>query len=241
MRLILVRHYRTINNQARLIIGWGDAPPADDWEEDLQEVTSRLRAAGIRFGVVWSSELVRARQTARYYADALGCDLVREAPQLNEVDYGELFGCPKEWVAEHIPEYKTDPDFVFPAGESFRQMQRRSVDFVLCLQRVYPAQTVLVVAHAGVIRGLACHFLGLDLAANLKRKVSHRYIGDFLLEKDRCLAYDELGKPSGFVKDGAVQLPWRPPAGGATHAVSADKSVPHEASGCLSAPAVPSL
>ncbi|MGD8617264.1 MAG: histidine phosphatase family protein, partial [Gammaproteobacteria bacterium] len=115
----------------------------------------------------------------------------------------------KDWVKANFPQHKTDPDFVYPEGESFRQMQERSVGFLLRLEARYPERTLLVVVHAGVVRGFVCHLLGLDYAANLKQKVSHRYIGDFRIEDGRCVAYDELGEPSGFVRHGVVDLPYR--------------------------------
>jgi hypothetical protein len=87
-------------------------------------------------------------------------------------------------------------------------MQERSVNFLISLAERNPQQTVLIVAHAGVIRGLVSHFLGLNYAEHLKHKISHRYIGDFLLEGDTCVRYDELGKPSGFVCDGVIQVPF---------------------------------
>jgi broad specificity phosphatase PhoE len=208
MRVNLVRHYRTVNNETRRIMGWGDAPRAEDWEDDLLQVDEAIRAKGIRFDACYSSALGRARETMRYFAAKRGRSSLYSAPELNEVNYGDLFQRPKRWVADTYPEYKTDADFVFPGGESFRQMQRRSADFVLSLQQAHAGDTLLVVAHAGVIRGLVSYFLGLDLTANLKRKVSHRYVGDFVIEKDICIFYDELGKPSGFVRDGVVEVPY---------------------------------
>jgi broad specificity phosphatase PhoE len=209
MRFILVRHYRTVNNEARRIMGWGDAPPAEDWETDVAFVDELLSNRTIRFDAYYSSALVRSLETARYFAAKRGCTQVHAAPQLNEVNYGALFQQSKQWVEESYPEYKTDPDFVFPQGESFHQMQRRSVDFVLSLQRLHADDTLLIVAHAGVIRGLISHFLGLDLASNLKRKVSHRYVGELVIERNACVFYDEIGRPSGFVKDDVVQIPYR--------------------------------
>ena len=211
MRLLLVRHYRTVNNQARVIMGWGDAPPAVDWEKDLLLVKEQLLARGIVLDEIWSSALGRAKETARYYGAALSCSRRFASPQLNEVNYGTLCQRPKSWVESHVPQYKTDPAYVFPEGESFAQMQTRAVAFVEQLQTDNPHATLLIVAHAGVIRGLTCHFLGLSLLGNLKRKISHRYIGEFLLASGgRCRRYDEWGKPSGFVKDGLIQLPWQP-------------------------------
>jgi broad specificity phosphatase PhoE len=208
MRVILARHYKTIDNEAGRIMGWGDAPPASDWEIDLLQVHAEIEEMGCRFDACYSSALGRACETMRYFATRCGCGRTATAAELNEVNYGELFQRPKRSVAKEFPQYKTDADFVFPGGESFHQMQRRSVDFVLSLQGKHAGDSLLLVAHAGVIRGLISYFLGLDLNANLKRKISHRYLGEFVIKKDMCSFYDERGKPSGFVRDGAITLPY---------------------------------
>ena len=66
--------------------------------------------------------------------------------------------------------------------------------------------------HAGVIRGLICHYLGLPYAPNLRRRISHRYIGLFEFETEFCRKYDELGTLSSVVKDGIVSIPGAPRA-----------------------------
>jgi broad specificity phosphatase PhoE len=238
MRFILIRHFRTINNETRRIMGWGDAPRVDDWETDLEHIDDLIRNRDIRFDAYYSSALNRARETARYFAEKRGYTAIHAAPELNEVNYGDLYQQPKEQVEENYPEYKTDPDFVFPEGESFREMQRRSVDFVLSLQRVHGDHTLLIVAHAGVIRGLVSHFLGLDLASNLKRKVSHRYVGEFVIENDACVFYDEFGRASGFVKDGVVETPCRRPSASATISSPLTAAEPSYREGVESAKAV---
>jgi broad specificity phosphatase PhoE len=83
-------------------------------------------------------------------------------------------------------------------------MQARSVEFFESLTRNRQGQTILVVVHAGVIRGFVSHFFGLPYADNLKRKISHRYIGDFLFAGYQCVRYDELGKPSGSRRIGGL-------------------------------------
>ncbi len=208
MRVILVRHYKTVLNSEQRIMGWGDAPPAVDWEEDVAEVDAVLRERNIHFDAIYSSALERARQTALYYATKRGLVRVRSSESLNEINYGSLFQKTKQWVAEHLPEYKTDPDFVYPGGESFRQMQTRSLSYLLSLEPVHRHQSILLVTHAGVIRGLVSHFLGLDFGVNLKRRIPHGYIGDLQISADTSVSYDEWGKPSGFVKDGVIRTPY---------------------------------
>ena len=207
MRAIITRHYKTLINAADKILGWGDSPRDSSWEDDVRFVDEKLQQQDIQFNAVYSSILERSRQTAMFYARRHGVKLIYDSPALNEVNYGKLFKKKKKWVAEHYPLHKKDPDFVYPGGESFREMQQRSVSYFSSLASVHSGQTILLVVHAGVIRGLVSHFLGLDYAENLKRKISHRYIGDFLFDEERCVRYDELGRPSGFVKEGIIQVP----------------------------------
>ncbi|MEA2079077.1 MAG: histidine phosphatase family protein [Pseudomonadota bacterium] len=209
MRAIVVRHYKTLLNASDRILGWGDAPRVDGWRADVNYVENRFREESIRFDAIYSSDLERARQTAMFYARRSRIHIVHDSIQLNEVNYGSLYGKSKKWVAKHIPEHKQDPDYVYPEGESFRQMQYRSVRFLVSLTESHPGQTLLFVVHAGVIRGLISHFLGLEYAENLKRKISHRYIGQLEFEGGECKRYDELGQKSGFVRSGVVNLPFR--------------------------------
>ena len=211
MRAIITRHYKTIINASDQILGWGDSPRGMGWRADVEFVSARLREHGISFDAVHSSDLERSRQTAMFHAKLLGIHIIYDSPALNEVNYGKLYKKKKKWVAEHYPRHKKDPDFVYPEGESFRQMQQRSVSYLSSLAKSRPQLTGLIVVHAGVIRGLVSHFLGLNYANNLKHRISHRYIGDFLFDGNTCVRYDELGKPSGFVSEGVIETPFSCP------------------------------
>ncbi len=207
MRVILVRHYKTKSNEEGRIVGWGDSPPCPDWKVNVDFIDRRLREKNISFDAIYSSDLQRSLRTAQVFAASFGIAGVSSDSALNEINYGEVQTRQKTWVFEHYPQHKKDPDLVYPGGESFRQMQRRSVGFFEALAISHPRQTVLVVSHAGVIRGAVSHFLGLDYACSLKHGIPFRYIGDFFFEGTNCLRYDELGKPSGFVRDRVVEIP----------------------------------
>jgi broad specificity phosphatase PhoE len=226
MRAIITRHYKTIINASDQILGWGDSPRDKGWKADVEFVGDRLWERGIHFDTVYSSNLERSRQTAMFHARLFGIHLIHDNPALNEVNYGKLYKKKKKWVAEHYPLHKKDPDFVYPEGESFRQMQQRSVSYLSSLAQRYPQQTVLIVVHAGVIRGLVSHFLGLNYADNLKHRISHRYIGDFLFDGKTCVRYNELGKPSGFVHDGVIEIPFACPAAGASPVTAESQTAP---------------
>jgi alpha-ribazole phosphatase len=208
MRVILTRHYQTISNAAGRILGWGNSPPCPGWKADVDFIDNRLREDGVSFDAVYSSDLERARETAKTYAGSFGIADVVAIPELKEINYGNLQTRNKSWVTEHYPQHKKNPELVYPDGESFQQMQQRSVQFLSSLTLAHPELTVLVVSHAGVIRGIISHFLGLEYASSLKHRIPFRYIGDFLFEGENCVRYDELGKSSGFVEDGAIEIPF---------------------------------
>lgn len=207
MRAIVTRHYKTLTNAAEEITGWGDGPRHSGWRADVDFVDARIMEHKINFDAVYSSNLERSRQTALFYARRRNIDVVHNRAALNEVNYGKLHKKKKKWVAEHYPTHKKDADLVYPEGESFRQMQQRSVEFMIAMAESYPNETVLVVVHAGVIRGLVSHCLQLNYADHLEHKISHRYIGEFLFEGSNCVRYNELGEPSGFIGSGAVEIP----------------------------------
>jgi len=226
MRAIITRHYKTIINASDQILGWGDSPRDKGWRADVEFVGDRLWERGISFDTVYSSDLERSRQTAMFHAKLLGIHLIHDNPALNEVNYGDLYKKKKKWVAEHYPLHKKDPDFVYPGGESFSQMQQRSVSYISSLAEKHPEKTVLIVVHAGLIRGLVSHFLGLNYADHLKHRISHRYIGDFLFDGKTCVRYDELGKPSGFVRDSVIKIPFACPAVSASPVIDALQTAP---------------
>ncbi len=211
MRAIIIRHYKTRFNVSERILGWGDSPRDRDWRADVDFIGTQLLEHGVSIDAIHSSDLKRSRETAKYFGRCFGITSPHKTPALNEVNYGKLNKKTKKWVAKHYPQHKTDADFVYPQGESFRQMQQRSAGYLSALAMTQPQQTVLIVVHAGVIRGLVSHFLNLNYAEHLKHKISHSYIGDFQFDGNTCVGYDELGKASGFVHEGIIEIPFSSP------------------------------
>ena len=208
MRVILVRHYQTQSNADGRIIGWLDSPPCTDWKDDIDFIDGRLREQGICFDAIYSSDLQRARKTARVYANSFDVAEITGKAELKEINYGELQTKTKTWAYEQYPEHKKNPDLVYPDGESFRQMQLRGVHCFSSLALSHSNDTILVVSHAGMIRGMVSHFLGLEYGPSLQHHVPFRYIGDFWFEGESCVRYSELGELSGFVEEGVIDMPF---------------------------------
>ena len=90
MRAIVVRHYKTTSNESNQILGWGDAPPAESWQDDLNKVDEILLGSHITIHHIYTSTLLRAINTGRFYADSYGIKDIISSAALREVNYGKL-------------------------------------------------------------------------------------------------------------------------------------------------------
>ena len=89
MRAIVVRHYKTTSNESEQILGWGDAPPAASWQDDLNMVNEVLLGSHIVINQIYTSTLPRAINTGKFYADSYGIGDIYSSPALREINYGK--------------------------------------------------------------------------------------------------------------------------------------------------------
>jgi broad specificity phosphatase PhoE len=151
-QLLLARHGATQDNTQGLILGHRDPPLSEAGREQAQILGRRALEAGVR--AIWTSPLLRARQTATLVGVTLGIE-PRVQRQLIESYRGSWEGRPVREIAAQCPELHAGfeaaaPDFRFPGGESLAEQVRRTRE-ALNLIAGQPGP-VIVVAHAGTIR-----------------------------------------------------------------------------------------
>jgi broad specificity phosphatase PhoE len=150
--LFLARHGETPDNERGLILGRRDPPVSERGLEQAGRLASRALAAGVV--AIWTSPLLRARQTAAVVGEAIAVEPVVMA-ELIESERGAWEGQSQKKLAANSPELfrafeAADPDFVFPGGESLRsQVERTRSALATIWANRGPS---LVVAHAGTIR-----------------------------------------------------------------------------------------
>jgi broad specificity phosphatase PhoE len=148
----LARHGQTAYNlEGRF---QGQLPVPLDETGRAQAVDLAERAAAHGFAALWSSPLLRARETADVVARATGLE-PKEDPRLMETDAGDWtdrsFAEIQAQAPEQFAAFATgDPSFAFPGGESFAaQEERVSAALAEIEQGELPA---IVVCHGMVIR-----------------------------------------------------------------------------------------
>ena len=159
--VILVRHGQTDENISGRISGQGPVPINARGQEQARLAAEVLAPLGITH--LFSSPLVRARQTAEFLAGRLQKP-IEEIPDLREVGYGDWEGKTFSEMRGHPVAHRVfnDPiNATFPNGESLLAVQQRGVRVIEWVRQTYPQGIVAVVSHGDVIRTALAHYLGM--------------------------------------------------------------------------------
>jgi probable phosphoglycerate mutase len=166
----LARHGESDWNVERRWQGNADRPLTELGRRQADELAERL--ASTPLDAVYSSDLLRARETAEAVARRQGLE-VRTLAALREVDVGSWSGLTRDEVEERFPAaFATwrEGGHGWEDGEAYEQMADRVVAAVLEIAGSHPGRSVLVVAHGGPIRALHSVALGLDIAEHRRLK-----------------------------------------------------------------------
>ena len=163
-KILLVRHGETELNSALRYWGKTDVGLGPQGIRQAEQLRDRL--ATEKIDCIYSSPLQRAVTTARIIASFHHPE-VTHCAELREIDFGKLEGLNFDEVRVRFPEIarmwqEHDPALVYPEGESLSQLDERIVEFIRRLIKHKPEDTLLVVAHSGVLRTLICELLGLE-------------------------------------------------------------------------------
>ena len=165
-RLLLVRHGETELNSAERYWGHSDIKLSALGVRQAERLRDRLAAQKI--DVVYSSDLQRAWATAKTIASGHQLEVITCA-ELREINFGKLEGLNFEEISQLFPEFtakwrvQRSTDIEFPGGESLNELNNRVSNFVGRLKKRKADETVLVVAHAGVLRSLICQLMEIEL------------------------------------------------------------------------------
>jgi len=163
MRIFLIRHGETDWNRERKVMGIGDVPLNENGRRMVSFLAEVLAHEGI--GVIYSSTVARAMQSAEILAERWGVEIVEE-PGFNECRF-------ENWVGMSFDELRGSEDFEkyflkptesnFSTSENISDIQRRAVVGIERIISEKRAENVAVVTHSDIIKPLLVHFLGMKL------------------------------------------------------------------------------
>ncbi|WP_322106776.1 histidine phosphatase family protein [Paraburkholderia sp. J41] len=190
-QILFIRHGETAWNQIKRIQGHIDIPLAQSGVEQANKLAARLAQdarAGARLDAIWSSDLMRAQQTAQPAAAALGLP-VQLAEGLRERNYGAFQGHDNDEIAERFPDeyahWQTrDPGFEPPEGESQREFYHRVLHALEPILARHPGGRIACVAHGGVLDCVYRFANGLALDAPRAWKLLNTSVNVVDFERD---------------------------------------------------------
>jgi ribonuclease H / adenosylcobalamin/alpha-ribazole phosphatase len=152
---VLLRHGQTPMSVQQRYAGRSDVPLTDVGVQQAAAAAKRLASADV--GVIVTSPLLRAVQTAQEVAAVTGAAVVTD-DGFREADFGAWDGLTFAEVRERWPSevstWLADPDVAPPGGESFADVSARvtaALDRVLADRE---GQRVLIVSHVTPIKTL---------------------------------------------------------------------------------------
>ena len=161
-RLVLLRHGRTAWNHARRVQGQRDVGLDDVGRAQAEAVAPVL--AALSPALLWSSDLVRARDTAAAVAAVTGLDPTYDA-RLREFSLGEREGltheeytslAPEEFEAFRLGHYDRAPG----AERAAAVRERMGAALGELLAALRPGETAVVVSHGAALRVATAAVLG---------------------------------------------------------------------------------
>ena len=152
---IFLRHGESVANKRRVFSGHQDVPLTDVGRTQAIEAGVQIQnlLGHVELASAWSSDLVRAEETAKLALAAARFDCqLHSHSALRERHLGD-------WQGQSIDALKQsgEREILFtwqghaPGGESLKDISMRAVPF---LNSIPPIGPILIVAHGGLIRAL---------------------------------------------------------------------------------------
>lgn len=162
MRIYLIRHGRQNSPLCNV-----NVPLASEGRRQAELLAERLSSVPIK--AVWSSDLIRAVETAEIACGIWNTPHVIR-PGIREISFGDMEGLSDEEIAEKFGTFlaekkKMERDIPYPGGECAEEVVQRALPVLMEITR-QDYDHVAVVTHGGVIRSLLCRFLGVDYSKN---------------------------------------------------------------------------
>ena len=163
--LILVRHGQSVANLERIFAGHTDIPLTELGLLQAERTAAYLEE--YRIDCIYSSDLLRAMQTAEATATRRGMEVIPHTG-LREIYAGDWEGMRFDDLPVLYPEsFRTWREHFGLAqpdnGESIRALSERLLATVVELVKKHPGKTLALFTHAAALRSLATVWMGYPI------------------------------------------------------------------------------
>lgn len=161
--IITIQHTQSVHHTNGMVGSWTDWKLTEEGINQAKNIGEKLKGelAGKEF-VIYSSDLLRAKQTAENVGNYLGLTPILRS-ELRERNLGKCCGKSVQWLRENMeqPE-RTIDDRMFSDAESRRDEWNRLKPFFDEIMSK-KEENIIVVSHGDLLSVFNIMFLGLDV------------------------------------------------------------------------------
>ena len=184
MKLVIVRHGETVENVNQIIQGNLDGTLSENGIQQAKGVALQLKSE--KFDQVWSSDLGRAVDTAKYIMKFHPKLKLHLTPDIREMSFGVMQGKysrAANWDSLDGPVLERK----FPEGESALEMSHRAINFVNELFIQFPKQKTMLITHGGPIRAIRSTVEGIPLEQMFSEEIPNVSVWKYDIERPLTL------------------------------------------------------
>ncbi len=183
--IITIQHTQSVHHTNGMVGSWTDWELSELGVVQAEKIGEKLKAelAGRSF-VMYSSDLLRAKQTAEHVGKHLGVTPILKT-ELRERNLGKCCGKSVQWLRENLEcQEKTIDDRLFSDAESRRDEWNRLKPFFEEIM-ANDEENIILVSHGDLLSVFNAMFLGLDVEVinacelfGLAGGVSYMFVND---------------------------------------------------------------
>ena len=164
-KFIFVRHGETEWNKAGRFQGQSDVSLSENGFKQAEILAAHFPVD--RVDAIYSSDLIRARNTAEAIAKAFKLE-VQTKKEFRELHFGDWEGLTYDEIVGGWPDalsnFLQHPDILeVPNGETFVQLRDRSMAAIMEIAKNHDGETVVVTAHGGILRTVLTTIMHIPL------------------------------------------------------------------------------
>ena len=149
-KIITIQHTQAVHHINGMIGSWTDWELTDFGKAQAENIGRKLsdELKGQSWKI-YSSDLIRAKQTAAPLARYMGVD-IKYLEKLREHNIGEAVGKSKQWTKENAITVNSFDDRSFPNAESWREFWNRVFDlynYIIADE----VENIVLVSHGGTL------------------------------------------------------------------------------------------
>lgn len=174
-RFFLIRHGQIRQHQEKIFLGQTDVPLSEKGKEQARAAGQKLATCCPRTDRIYSSDLLRASETAELISRQAGLSEIMLEKSLREMNLGPWDGKFISQIKKEFPhEYEKRGEHLLiwkigHGSENFFDLQYRVLKRLTGILKEDSASDLIFVAHSGVLRAIGNNLKGKDISERAEK------------------------------------------------------------------------